>query len=92
MIYTYLSQLTVLLKNTSPTILLSLTVYQIQLSMDGAGLRGLDVDSVNSCSDYFAYLCIPASETKLHQNRMSTADQSHHQQQTAETSCKNEPC
>jgi hypothetical protein len=25
------------------------------------------VDSANSGSDYFAYLCIPASETTLHQ-------------------------
>jgi hypothetical protein len=36
--------------------------------MDGAGHRGLDVDSVNSSSDYFAYLCIAGSETTLHQN------------------------
>jgi hypothetical protein len=35
----------------------------------GAGLRGLDVDSVNSSSDYFAYVCIPAIEATLHQKR-----------------------
>jgi hypothetical protein len=38
-----------------------------QLSLDGAELRGLDVDSVNSSRDYFAYLCIPASENTLQQ-------------------------
>jgi hypothetical protein len=48
-----------------------------QVSLDGARLRGLDVDSVKSMSDYFTYLCIPASETMLHQKRMSVADQSH---------------
>jgi hypothetical protein len=38
------------------------------------------------------YLCIPASKTMLHQKRMSIVDQSHLQQQTVETNCKNEPC
>jgi hypothetical protein len=38
-----------------------------QLSLDGAGLNGLDVDSVNSSSDYFAYLCILPNNTTLHQ-------------------------
>jgi hypothetical protein len=42
-----------------------------QLLLDGAGLRGLDVDSVTSSSDYFAYLYIPASETMLHQKRIN---------------------
>jgi hypothetical protein len=28
-------------------------------------------------SDYFAYLCSPASETMFHQKRISTLDQSH---------------
>jgi hypothetical protein len=37
-----------------------------QLSLDGAGLRALDVGSVKTGSDYVAYLCIPASETALH--------------------------
>jgi hypothetical protein len=32
---------------------------------------------VNSSSDYFVYLYIPASETMLHQKRMSVADWSH---------------
>jgi hypothetical protein len=63
-----------------------------QLSLDGTGLCGLDVNSVNSSGDYFAYLCIPASETTLHQKRMSIADCSHLQQQTEETNCKNELC
>jgi hypothetical protein len=45
-----------------------------QLSLDGAGFHGLDMDSLNSISDYFAYLYIPASETTLHQKRMSIAD------------------
>jgi hypothetical protein len=62
-----------------------------QLSVDGAGLRGLIVDSVNSSNDYFAYSCIPRSETMLHQKTMSIADQSHLQQQTIETNCKTEP-
>jgi hypothetical protein len=63
-----------------------------QLSLDEVGLHGLDVDSVNSSSNYFAYLCITESETTLHQKRMSIADQSHLRQQTVETNCKNEPC
>jgi hypothetical protein len=37
-----------------------------QLSLEGAGLCGLGVDSVNSSSTYFAYFCIPESETTLH--------------------------
>jgi hypothetical protein len=54
---------------------------------------GLDVDSVNSSGDYFAYVhvCIPASETALHQKRMSVADPSHLRLQTVETNRKNEP-
>jgi hypothetical protein len=44
--------------------------------MEG-GLHGLDVDSVNSSSDYFAYLCIPPSETALHHKGMLIADRSH---------------
>jgi hypothetical protein len=48
-----------------------------QLSVDGEGLHGLDVDSVNSNSDYFASLCTPASETTLNQKRMSIANRSH---------------
>jgi hypothetical protein len=63
-----------------------------QLSLDGAGLHGLDEDSVNSSSNYFEYLCIPASETTLHQKRVSTADRSHLRQQTVDTNGKNEPC
>jgi hypothetical protein len=59
---------------------------------DGAGLRGLDVDSVNSSSDYFEYVYIPASETILHQKRMSNADRSHLRRQTVETNRINEPC
>jgi hypothetical protein len=69
---TSLSQLIVSLKNTSPTILLALKDTRHQLSLDEAGLRGLDVDSMNPSSDYFAYLCIPASETALHQKRIWT--------------------
>jgi hypothetical protein len=60
--------------------------------MDEAGLCGLDVNSVNSSSNYFAYFCIPANKTLLHQKRMSTVDRSHLQQQTVENNCKNEPC
>jgi hypothetical protein len=47
---TYLSQLIVSLKYTGPTILLV-------PSLNVAGFRWLHVDSVNSSSDYFAYLC-----------------------------------
>jgi hypothetical protein len=60
-------------KNTGPAIV-ALTAYQTQFSPDGAGLCGLDVDSVNSSSDYFAYLYIPVSETMLHQRRMLVGD------------------
>jgi hypothetical protein len=56
-----------------------------QLSLIGAVLRGLDLDIVNSSSDYFAYLCIPASETTLHQKRMSIVHGSHLRQQIVET-------
>jgi hypothetical protein len=45
-----------------------------QLSLDGVGFHGLDVESLNSSSDYFVYLSIPASETMLHQKRMSIVD------------------
>jgi hypothetical protein len=40
-----------------------------QLSLNGPGLRGLDVNSVISSSDSFAYLHIPASETTFHQKK-----------------------
>jgi hypothetical protein len=53
-------------------------------------IHGLDVDSVNSSSNYLAYLCIPASETTLHQKRMSGADRSHFSWKNVETNCKNE--
>jgi hypothetical protein len=53
---------------------LALKLTRQQLSLDGAGLRGLDVDSLNTSSDYFAYLCIPANETTLHQKEMPIAD------------------
>jgi hypothetical protein len=71
---TYLSQLIVSLKSTGPESSLHLQHTRHQISLDGAGLRGLDMDSVNFSSDYFAYLCIPASETTLHQKRMPNAD------------------
>jgi hypothetical protein len=75
---TYLSQLTVLLKKKKQVQQpLHLQHTSHQLSLDGARLHGLDVDSVNSSSDYFVYLCIPASETMLHQKRMPIVDRSH---------------
>jgi hypothetical protein len=45
--------------------------------VENVGLRVSDMDSVNSGSDYFAYLCTPASEITIHQKRISTADRSH---------------
>jgi hypothetical protein len=42
--------------------------------VDGAGLGELDVHSVNSSSDYFAYLFMTASETIHHLKRLSIAD------------------
>jgi hypothetical protein len=63
-----------------------------KLSLYGAGLRELDVDSVNSSGDYFEYLCITASETTLHQKRMPITDRLHLGRQTVETNCKYEPC
>jgi hypothetical protein len=45
-----------------------------QLSLDGEGLHGLDMDFVNFSRDYFAYLYIPASETTRYQKRTSIAD------------------
>jgi hypothetical protein len=50
---------------------------------------GVDVESMNSNSYYFAYLYIPASETMPHQKRMSIADQSCLRRQTVEINCKN---
>jgi hypothetical protein len=70
---TWLLKLIVSIKNTGATIL-ALKHIRHQLSLDGAGL-GLNVDSVKYSSDYFAYLCIPASETTLHQKRTLIADQ-----------------
>jgi hypothetical protein len=63
-----------------------------QLSLDGAGFRGLDVNSLNSRSHYFVHLCIHASEPTLHQKRTSIADWSHLRWQTAKINWKNEPC
>jgi hypothetical protein len=69
-------------KNTGTTILLALTAHQTPTITNEMGLSGLDVDSVNSSSSYFAYLCIRASETMLRQKRMSIVDQSHFLRQT----------
>jgi hypothetical protein len=73
---TYLSQLIVLLKNISSTILLAPTAHQSPTLTGWSRISWLDVDSVNSSSNYFMYLCIASSETTLHQKRMSTADRS----------------
>jgi hypothetical protein len=73
-----------------PTIPLALKHTRHQLSLDGAGLRELDVDSVEFSNDYFAYLCIPAGTSTLRQERMPTADRSHLRRQTVDTNCKNE--
>jgi hypothetical protein len=64
---TYIAFAVVSLKTQVQQLFLHLQHTRHQLSLEGAGLRGLDVDSANSSSDYFAYLCIPASETTLHQ-------------------------
>jgi hypothetical protein len=93
MTFIYLSQLIISLKKThvqQPFLHLQHTRHQ--LSLERTGLRGLDVHSVNSSSDNFVYLCIPASETTLHQKRMSNADRSHLRRQNVETDRKNEPC
>jgi hypothetical protein len=85
-----LSQLSVSLKNTGPVILVLKRVAVTNFHWMELGLHGLDVDSVNSSSDYFAYLCIPSSETMLRQKRMSIADRSHLRRQTVESNCKTE--
>jgi hypothetical protein len=59
-------QLIVSLKNRGTTTLLALMHTRHQLSLDGAGFRGLEMDSVDFSSDYFVSMCIPASETTLH--------------------------
>jgi hypothetical protein len=68
---TYILQLIVSLKrhrsNSAP---LRLQHNLHQLSLDGAGLRGLDVNPVNSGRDYFAHICIPAIETTLYYKRI----------------------
>lgn len=73
------------------TIRLALTAHQTPTSLGGAGLHGLDVDSVNFSCDYFVYLHIPANETTLHRKRMSTADRSHLRRQAVETIAKINP-
>jgi hypothetical protein len=86
----YISQLIVSLKkyrSNNPSC--TYTTPDTNFSLDGERLRGLDVDTVNSSSDYFAYLYIPASETMLHQKWVSIADRSHLRRQTVETNCKN---
>jgi hypothetical protein len=84
----YLSQLIILLKKKKQVqqSFLHLQHTRHQFSLNGAGLRGLDVDCVKSSSDYFAYLCIPSSETTLHWKRMS------HSTTDLETNYKNESC
>jgi hypothetical protein len=62
------------LKNTGPTVLLALTAHQTPTFTGWSRTSGLDVDSVNSSSDYFAYLYSPTSERMLHQKRISVAD------------------
>jgi hypothetical protein len=64
---------------------------QHQLSLDGAGLRGSDVESTNSSSDCFKCLCISASKPKLQQNRISIENRSHLRRQTVETNFKLNP-
>jgi hypothetical protein len=91
MICIYLSQLIVSLKTQAQQSFLHVKHTGHQLSLDGAGLHGLDVDCVNSSSDHFAYLCISVSETMLDQKRMPIADRSHLRRQTVETNCTNEP-
>jgi hypothetical protein len=66
---TYLSQLIVSLEKQVKQSFLHLKQTRHQLSLDGVGLRVLDVNSVNSSSDYFVYLCIPGSESMLHQKK-----------------------
>jgi hypothetical protein len=56
-----------------------LKMLPLYTSVDGAGLRGLDADSVNSSSDYFAYLCNHALSENL-------------TFQTVEANCESEPC
>jgi hypothetical protein len=53
--------------------LFALTARQTPTSLDGARLHGLDVDSVNSSSNYYSYLCILASEIMLDHKRMPIA-------------------
>jgi hypothetical protein len=89
---TYLSQLIISFKHTRvQESFLHLQHTRPQLSLDGAGLRGLDAGSVNSSSDYYAYLYIPASKTTHRQKRMPIADRSHRRRKTVETSCKKNP-
>jgi hypothetical protein len=64
---TYHSQEIVPLRTQVQRSFLHLQHTRHQLSVDRAGLHGLHVDFMNSCSNYFAYLCIPGSKTTLHQ-------------------------
>jgi hypothetical protein len=62
------------LKTQVPQSFLRIKHTRHQLALDGAGLHGLGVDSVNSRSDYFEHLSIPASKTMRHRKRMSIVD------------------
>jgi hypothetical protein len=70
----YLLQLIISLKTQIQQSFLHLQHTRHQLSLHGLGLYGLDMDSMNSSSNYFVHLCIPASGTTLHQKRMSIVD------------------
>jgi hypothetical protein len=89
---TYLFQLIVLLKTQIQQSFLHLQYTVHQLSLVGIGLHGEIVDSMDSSSNYFVFLCSPISETSFHWERISIADRSHLRRQTVETNCKNEPC
>jgi hypothetical protein len=52
-LYTWMLSTVVLLKNRGATILLALKPTRQKLSVDGAGLHGTDVDSLNPSKSYF---------------------------------------
>jgi hypothetical protein len=63
---------------------LAVQYIRLQIWMGGAGSHGLDMDCINSSSDYYVSLCMPARGTTHHQKIMSNAEQSHFWWQTAE--------
>jgi hypothetical protein len=83
MLFLYLKMLFAIfsLKNTT-TVLLALTAHQ---ALDRVGIHGLDMNFMNSSSEYFVNLSIPASETVIIRKNASCGSVS-----PSTTDCRNQ--